>query len=152
MPWWIWILGGLALLALELLTPGGFFIIFFGIGALVVGLLTGLGVIEAGWLEWLLFSAVSIVSLLVFRKPLLEWMKSREPQRGPVDSLVGETAVLTEDLPVGGVVERFGELAKAGNTLVVPANLSDVASMIALAMNVLQARPGAGPGGPPPVR
>ena len=49
-------------------------------------------------------------------------------------------------------VERFGDLAKAGNTLVVPANLSDVASMIALAMNVLQARPGAGPGGPPPVR
>jgi regulator of protease activity HflC (stomatin/prohibitin superfamily) len=48
-------------------------------------------------------------------------------------------------------VERFGDLAKAGNTLVVPANLSDVASMIALAMNVLQSRPGAG-SGPPPVR
>ncbi len=33
-------------------------------------------------------------------------------------------------------VREFGNLAKAGNTLVVPANLSDVASMIALAMNV----------------
>ena len=49
-------------------------------------------------------------------------------------------------------VERFGDLAKTGNTLVVPANLSDVASMIALAMNVLQARPGAGSGTPPPMR
>src|SRR5262245_7606337 len=41
-------------------------------------------------------------------------------------------------------VDRFGQLAKAGNTLVLPANLSDVGSMIALAMNVIQGR-----GGPP---
>jgi regulator of protease activity HflC (stomatin/prohibitin superfamily) len=34
-------------------------------------------------------------------------------------------------------VREFGHLAKAGNTLVVPANLSDVASMIALAMKVI---------------
>ncbi len=34
-------------------------------------------------------------------------------------------------------VKEFGHLAKAGNTLVVPANLSDVASMIALAMKVI---------------
>jgi len=40
-------------------------------------------------------------------------------------------------------IERFGQLAKAGNTLVLPANLSDVGSMIALAMNVIQ---GKGPG------
>jgi regulator of protease activity HflC (stomatin/prohibitin superfamily) len=31
---------------------------------------------------------------------------------------------------------QFGELAKAGNTLILPANLSDVGSMIALAMNI----------------
>ena len=103
MPWWIWILGGLALLAVELMTPGGFFVIFFGIGALATGLLAGLGIVEAGSVEWLLFSAVSIVSLLLFRKPLLDWMKRREPVRAPVDSLVGETAILTEDLPAGGV-------------------------------------------------
>ena len=40
-------------------------------------------------------------------------------------------------------VEQFGNLAKSGNTLVLPANLSDVGSMIALAMNVLRsATPG----------
>jgi membrane protein implicated in regulation of membrane protease activity len=103
MAWWIWILGGLALLAFELLTPGGFFVVFFGVGALVVGLLSGLGIVQAGSVEWLLFSAVSIISLLLFRRPLLEWMKRREGPRAPVDSLVGETAVLTEDLPAGGV-------------------------------------------------
>ncbi|MGH7844716.1 MAG: SPFH domain-containing protein [Candidatus Binatia bacterium] len=31
---------------------------------------------------------------------------------------------------------QFGELAKAGNTLILPANLSDVGSMIALAMSI----------------
>ena len=34
-------------------------------------------------------------------------------------------------------VEQFGEIAKAGNTLVVPANLSDVSSMIALATKIV---------------
>lgn len=38
---------------------------------------------------------------------------------------------------------QFGGLAKAGNTLILPANLSDVGSMIALAMNVIT-RQGAG--------
>jgi regulator of protease activity HflC (stomatin/prohibitin superfamily) len=38
-------------------------------------------------------------------------------------------------------VNRFGELAKTGNTLVLPANLADVGSMIALAMNVIRRQP-----------
>jgi hypothetical protein len=39
---------------------------------------------------------------------------------------------------------QFGHLAKEGNTLVVPANLSDLASMIALAKSVTgtERRPG----------
>ncbi len=41
-------------------------------------------------------------------------------------------------------ITNFGELAKAGNTLVLPANLSDVGSMISLAMNVIR-RQGDGP-------
>jgi regulator of protease activity HflC (stomatin/prohibitin superfamily) len=36
-------------------------------------------------------------------------------------------------------VAQFGNLAKAGNTLVVPANLTDLASMISLATSVLRA-------------
>lgn len=35
---------------------------------------------------------------------------------------------------------QFGNLAKVGNTLVVPANLSDLASMVALAKNVLESK------------
>ena len=42
-------------------------------------------------------------------------------------------------------IEEFGELAKASNTLVLPASVSDVGSMIALAMNVIQKKPGSTP-------
>jgi len=35
-------------------------------------------------------------------------------------------------------IEQFGNLAKAGNTLIVPSNLSDVGSMIASAMSIVQ--------------
>ena len=41
-------------------------------------------------------------------------------------------------------VNKFGELAKASNTLVLPANAADVGSMIALAMNVLKTTGGSG--------
>lgn len=39
-------------------------------------------------------------------------------------------------------IDQFGSLAKAGNTLVVPANLSDIASMIALATTIAKDKPG----------
>jgi membrane protein implicated in regulation of membrane protease activity len=41
MDWWIWILLGLLLCVAELTTPGGFYILFFGIGAVIVGILVG---------------------------------------------------------------------------------------------------------------
>ena len=37
-------------------------------------------------------------------------------------------------------ITQFGQIARAGNSLVIPSNLSDVGSMIALAMNVIQAK------------
>ena len=42
-------------------------------------------------------------------------------------------------------IEEFGELAKASNTLILPASVSDVGSMIALAMNVINKSPGKTP-------
>jgi len=40
-------------------------------------------------------------------------------------------------------INRFGDLAKATNTMILPASVSDVGSMIALAMNVITQRTGA---------
>ena len=42
-------------------------------------------------------------------------------------------------------IGQFGQLAKASNTLVLPANAADVGSMIALAMNVIAKKPGVTP-------
>ena len=42
-------------------------------------------------------------------------------------------------------IGEFGELAKTSNTLVLPASVSDVGSMIALAMNVINKNPGKTP-------
>jgi regulator of protease activity HflC (stomatin/prohibitin superfamily) len=46
-------------------------------------------------------------------------------------------------------LESFGNLARTGNTFVVPANLSDVGSMIALATGMLRDKKGPGPVTPP---
>lgn len=49
-------------------------------------------------------------------------------------------------------IEQFGHLAKQGNTLVVPANLGDISSMIALATNIAKGAPAGGGATPvPPV-
>jgi len=44
-----------------------------------------------------------VASLLLFRKPLLEWMQRREMKRPDVDSLVGQTAIVLDAIPPNGV-------------------------------------------------
>ena len=100
--WWMWLLAGIALLVIEMLSPGGFFTLFFGAGALVVGLLGLLGWQPGIPVQGILFLAVSVASLLFFRKPLMERFQKSIPNK-QVDSLVGETAVALEDIPAGGM-------------------------------------------------
>ncbi len=56
MAWWIWVLGGLVLLVAEVTTPGGFFAVFFGAGAILVGVAKALGWPGPAWAEWLVFT------------------------------------------------------------------------------------------------
>ena len=42
-------------------------------------------------------------------------------------------------------ITKFGELAKTSNTLVLPANVSDVGSMLTLAMNMINKRSSSAP-------
>ena len=98
MTWWIWVLFGLALLVVEMLTPGGLFALFFGVGALVVAVLSALG---AGPIaQWITFSVVSVVLLVLLRERLQARLRS--PDQPPVDSLIGQEVVLLDDLPAGG--------------------------------------------------
>ena len=97
MNWWAWILVGFGLLGLEMVTPGGFYVLFFGAGALLVGLLVAAGAVTPPWLQWLLFSVFSVLSLVLFRGRLVAWSRAGEPGSA-VDSLLGEIAVPHDDL------------------------------------------------------
>jgi hypothetical protein len=101
MEWWIWLLVGLLLFLAELLTPGGFYIIFFGVGAVIVGVLAGLQFAGPTWFQFILFSIISVASLWLFREKLLQLTRARTTE--PVDNLVGETAVLLEDISAHGI-------------------------------------------------
>jgi membrane protein implicated in regulation of membrane protease activity len=100
--WWMWLLAGLLLMALEILTPGGFFVIFFGAGAVIVGLLDFAGLSMSFPAQGLLFVAVSVGAIVLFRKPLQQKVQLKST-RGKVDSLVGETAQAMEEIPVDGI-------------------------------------------------
>ena len=101
MDWWIWILLGLVLLLAELVTPGGFYILFFGLGGIAVGLLSVFEAAGPIWFQIVLFSIISVFSLWFFREKLLEL--TRGPSMDRVDTYIGETAVALDDISVNGI-------------------------------------------------
>jgi hypothetical protein len=102
MPWWAWMLIGIALLAGELLTPGGFYVLFFGLGALTVGAVGAAGITLHPAIQWLLFAALSVAATLLLRRPLLARLQIGSP-KARVDDLSGETAVPIEAIAPGAV-------------------------------------------------
>lgn len=103
MPWWSWMLFGAALLAIEMMLPGSFFVLFFGVGAVAVGALVGLGVLGEPALEWLLFSVFSVASLVAFRSRLLARFQRSKSSTVGTEGFSGETATLLDDLEPGAV-------------------------------------------------
>jgi membrane protein implicated in regulation of membrane protease activity len=91
MTWWHWILLGLVLLLAEALTPGGFYLLFFGVAALLVGVAASAGALAPLWLQWMMFALVSIGLVALLRRPLMERMRPRAVR--DIDNLVGETAL-----------------------------------------------------------
>jgi membrane protein implicated in regulation of membrane protease activity len=99
MSWWGWVLLGIALLVVEMAAPGGLFALFFGIGAIAVGALAGLGIGGPAWLQWGLFAVLSVSLLAVFRRRL----RGKLGAPGLRAELAGEVATLLTDVPPGGV-------------------------------------------------
>lgn len=102
MLWWHWAVLGFFLAGLEILTPGGFIIVFFGLSGLVVALLVALGLGGPLWMQFLWFSILSVVCLALFRNPLMRWMQRRTTD-APVDRLEGDLAIPTADIAPGAV-------------------------------------------------
>lgn len=100
MPWWGWIILGAILLGSELMAvDAGFYLVFIGIAAAITGLveLTGIGL--APWIQWLLFSVIALVLMVLFRKKLYAQLRGGGVgfESGPT----GQIAVLAQSLQPG---------------------------------------------------
>jgi membrane protein implicated in regulation of membrane protease activity len=121
MLWWHWLLLGLVLTALELATAGGFYIIFFGIAAIIVSGLVLLDIAGPLWFQLLLFSLLAIASLLFFRNPLMR--RLRLSGGAPdLDTLAAETGSVIQAMAPGasGRVELRGTSWSARNVGTTP--------------------------------
>lgn len=106
---WSWIVGGLVLLAVELIAPGGVFV-WFGGAAVITGLLT-LGLrFDWPW-QWAVFGVLSIAGLA-------GWLALRRQNPAVSDSpflnrrsarMVGKTGFLSEPLTGGTGRMEFGD-------------------------------------------
>ncbi len=71
MPWWGWIILGLMLLGAELMViDAGFYLVFIGIAAALTGAIVLLDLPLELWHQWMLFSLMALVLMVLFRKKL----------------------------------------------------------------------------------
>ena len=101
MVWYHWLLLGVVLIALEMAASGGFYIIFFGIAAVIIALLSLAGLAGPLWFQVLLFSVLSVASLLFFRNPIMRRL-NLEGGAADLDTLTGQTCSVLEPMPPGG--------------------------------------------------
>lgn len=116
---------GLFLMVVEALTPGGFYLLFIGIAAVVVGLLAL--VVDTAWIQISLFGVLSAVLIATLRRPLVERIRKTTTQADKPE-FIGETARAVELIKAGGdgKIELRGSTwnARNGDTVDLPANAS----------------------------
>lgn len=101
MPWWGWITIGALMLAAELaFVDAEFYLVLLGVSALLVGGLELVGIPLAWWIQWLVFAALSIGTLVFFRQRIYGLM--RPPPEGAVrEGVTGETALAVDAIAPG---------------------------------------------------
>ena len=100
MSWWGWCILGTLLLAAELFAVDAqFYLIFIGVGAIVVGLIGLVGIDLPDWAQWMTFAVLSVAAMLTVRRYLYE--KLRRRATGVVDSDVAQRVRITEELAPG---------------------------------------------------
>lgn len=100
MEWWIWAVTGLAFILLEVFTTG-FYMIFFGVGAFASAALSFFVPSGPLWSQLFVFSFVSVLSLALFRKPLMRKFGLDKPVPSR-DEIVNEIALPMGDIVPGG--------------------------------------------------
>lgn len=91
---WVWALAALVFFVAEIFTAG-FFLVCFGLGAVVAALLAGLG-FDLIW-QALAFLGVSVLAL-VFLRPFAVRVSGETRNPGGIDRVAGKTAVVLEEI------------------------------------------------------
>ena len=100
MPWWGWMIIGALLLGSELLgVEAAFYLMFIGVAAMIVGLIELAGAGLEVWVQWLLFSVIAIVLMVLFRRKL--YAKLRGGGVGYQAGPAGEIVTLEQALEPG---------------------------------------------------
>ena len=121
MPWWGWMIIGAIMLGSELLgVEAAFYLVFIGIAAMIVGLIELAGAGLEAWVQWLLFSFIAIVLMVLFRKKL--YAKLRGGGVGYEVGPAGEIVTVQEALAPG----QSGRMSYRGTDWTI-VNDSDVA-------------------------
>ena len=90
-----WIMVGLGLCLLEIFTPG-FFVILFGVSAIITGVAEKLGLPQQG--QWILFVVLCLLLVVFVRKYLVQMLDQQPTQMANVGGLVGKQALVIKDI------------------------------------------------------
>ena len=114
MEWWVWTLVGFFFLALEFVTTT-MHSAFFAAGAFLVALLVAFHAGGPLWAQILTFTVFSLITLLIIRPIVVQKLKLSQTKI--VDTLIGEQAILMQDLPPAelGRAEMRGSTWNARN-------------------------------------
>ncbi|HBU68867.1 MAG TPA: hypothetical protein DEE98_00610 [Elusimicrobia bacterium] len=115
-----WITVAAVLLVIEIVTPGVFFFACLSFGALLAGL--SLFVNTANWVQWLVFVAVSVLSIYFVRPLALKLFKTGG-KKFNADALISQKAWVLEAInpPSLGLVKVEGETWRAEAEEIIPA-------------------------------
>jgi len=96
MEWWLWVVGGIVLVLLELAIPS-FFVLWFGLGAILVGLLLLVlpGFPLAG--QILLWAVMSAAMTVLWFRVLSRYFREKTRIGTAEGDLIGEVGLLVAD-------------------------------------------------------
>jgi membrane protein implicated in regulation of membrane protease activity len=92
----IWIMVGLGLCLLEIFTPG-FFVMLFGVSAIITGVAEKLG-LSSHQGQWILFVVLCLVLIVFVRKYLVQMLDRQPTQMANVGGLIGKQATVIKDI------------------------------------------------------
>lgn len=110
------ILGAILLGAELFAIDAQFYLVFLGVSAATVGLLGLVGIVMPEWGQWVVFSALALISMFTFRKSL--YSKIRGDAKGFTQTMLGKSITVEDGVEAGAEtrVEHRGSDWTALNT------------------------------------